>query len=80
MDMAVDAGRGQDQVFPGNGVSAEPDNHILRHAIHNGRVTAFTNANNQAIFNTDVGLNDAQFGIENRDVGNHQVQNAVIAR
>ena len=79
VNVGVDPGSGQNQVFAGDGVGAHTHHQARGYAIHGARVTAFTNPGNLAVADADVGFDHALDRVDDGDVGDHQVQYAVIA-
>ena len=77
--MGVDPGSGQDQVLARDGIGADADHHVCADAGHHVRVAAFADPANLAVTNTDVGFDHALNRVNDGDVGDHQVQHAVVA-
>ena len=74
MDVAVDAARREDQVLARDSVRCSAGYHIRINTIHRIGVARFTDACDAAILDAHVGLYDADYGVDDRDVGDDQVE------
>ncbi len=78
MDVAVDAGRSQNQMFARNGVGRGTRHQIGIDALHGVRIACLAQPGDFAILDADVGLDDTHNGVDDCDVRNHQVQRTLF--
>ena len=78
MHVTVDAGCGQDQVFARNGVGGGTGDQVGMHAVHDVGIARLADAGDLAVLDAHVGFHHAQLGVDDRDVGDHQVQRAFL--
>ena len=79
VDVSIDSARSENQLFAGNGVGGGADPHARADAFHGVGVAGFARAHNFAVFDAHVGFDDAQQGIDDGDVGDDQIEGAVLA-
>ena len=72
--VAVDAGRRQDQVFARYRVGCGAGHQIGMHAVHDIGISRLADAGDLSVLDAHVGLHDAQIGVDDRHVGNHEVE------
>ena len=74
MHVAVDAGRRQDQVLARYCVGRGAGHQIGMHAVHDIGISRLADTGDFPVFDTHVGLHDAQIGVDDRHVGDHEVE------
>ena len=79
VNVGVDPGSGQNQVFAGDGVGAHTHHQARCYTIHGARVTAFADTGNFTVADANVGFDHALNRVNDGDVGDDQVQHAVVA-
>ena len=74
MHVAVDAGRRQDQVLARYCVGRGAGHQIGMHAVHDIGISRLADTGDFPVLDTHVGLHDAQIGVDDRHVGDHEVE------
>ena len=77
--MGVDTASCEDEVFAGNGVRGVAHHEFGVHAFHDAGVPRLAYADNHAVADAHIGLDDALHGVDNGHVGDDDIQHAVIA-
>ena len=72
--VAVDAGRRQDQVLARYCVGRGAGHQIGMHAVHDIGISRLADTGDFPVLDTHVGLHDAQIGVDDRHVGDHEVE------
>ena len=78
MDVAVDAARGDDQVFTGDHFGGCADDKLRIDAVHRVGISGFADFHDAAVLDSDIGFDDAPM-IEDDGVGDDQVERAMLA-
>ena len=76
--MAVDAGRCQDQVFARYGVGCGAGHQIRMHAVHDIGIARLADTGDFSVLDTHIGLHDAQIGVDDRHVGDNEVERTLL--
>ena len=63
-------------MFAGDGVGGVAHDEVGVHAVHHGGVAALADAHDPAVADAHVGLDHAQFGVDDGHVGDHEVEHA----
>src|SRR5262249_7352411 len=71
--------RGQNQLLAADGVGGRADGHSRRDVLHRAGVSRLADGDDLPVLHPDVGLHDAQLGVDDDDVGDDEVQRAAGA-
>lgn len=75
--MHVDGPGSGDHAFAGPDIGSRADDQVGVDAGHRSRVPRLPDAGNASVPDADVGLADSQYGVDDQDVGDDEVQRAV---
>ena len=78
MDMRIDSARCHDKIFSCEGFRRRSHRHAGRHAVHNVRISGFSDSFDFSVLDSDIRLNDTVY-IHDQRIGNHQIQISVRA-
>ena len=76
VNMGVNAPGGGDEMLAGDDFRAGADNQIGMDAVHHAGVARLAHGGDAALAHPDVGLDDAQDGVQDDCVGDYQIQGA----
>ena len=77
VDVAVDAGRRQNQMLARNGIGRGARHQIGMHPVHGVRITGLADAGDLAVLDAHVGLHHAQHRVDDRYIGNHEIERSL---
>ena len=80
VDVHVDRTGRRDHALGRAHVGVGADRHARCHAVHDLRVPGLADADDAAVLDPDVGLHDAQHGVDQHDVRDHEVERALRRR
>ncbi len=72
--VAVDAGRRQNQMLARYGIGRGAGYQVGVHAVHGVGVSRLADAGDQTVLDAHVGLHNAEYGVDDRHVGNDDVE------
>ena len=78
VDVTVDAGGREDEVLARDGVGRRARDQVGVHAVHDVGVAGLADAGDLAVLDADVGLHHAQHGVDDRDVGDDQIERSLL--
>ena len=79
MHVRVDAARGENEMFAGNGIRGVAHHKMRIHIVHHGGIARLAYAHDTAVADAHVGLDDALHGVDDGGVGDDEVEHTVVA-
>ncbi len=78
--MRVEPPGSHDVAFPGDDFGGGADQHVFADPVLDSRIAPVSDSDDASAFDSDIGFNHAQFGVEDRRVSDDQIEGVFLNR